>query len=163
MKHRKRASTRAAVSLLALLVATGAASAETIFTATMDGSQQVPPTESGATGYAVLILNDEETEVAYAITFTGLEGVEVGSHFHQALPGENGPSFISLPFGSPKIGVWPLSAHDVGDLRGGRVYVNIHTTLYPSGEIRGDISESTASAEEDPQALSWSRIKALYS
>lgn len=55
-----------------------------------------------------------------------------------------------------------LSAHDVGDLLAGRVYVNVHTTLYPSGEIRGDMSETAASAEDEPRASSWSRIKALY-
>jgi hypothetical protein len=131
-----------------------------VFVATLDASQNVPPTESPATGAALLVLNDAETEVAYTVTYSGLMGSEVGAHFHNAPPGENGSILHTLPMGTPKVGVWDVSLHDVGELYAGRIYVNVHSTAYFSGEIRGDITESLAAAIDERQ--SWSRIKALY-
>jgi hypothetical protein len=162
MNRRARIAARATTALLGVLLAAGTAPAETLFAATLDASQNVPPTGSGGTGTAVLILNDAATEVAYTVTYDGLEGVEIGAHFHRAPPGENGSILHSLPLGTPKLGVWEVTAHDVADLMAGMVYVNIHTDMYPSGEIRGDISQSTAAVSEEPLRLSWGRIKALF-
>jgi hypothetical protein len=148
--------------VLSLVSTTIPAEAETLFAATLDASQNVPPTGSGAIGTAILILNDSETEVAYSVTYQGLEGTEIGAHFHRAPPGENGQVLHSLPLGTPKHGVWDVTTHDVGDLNAGMVYVNIHTDMYPSGEIRGDISQSTAAISEEPVHLSWGRIKAMF-
>lgn len=162
MDRQWQMTTRAATLLVAVALITSSASAETLFTATLDGSQNVPPTGSTATGTAALILNDEETEVAYTVTYEGLEGDETAAHFHQAPPGENGSVLYTLPLGTPKIGVWRVTAHDVGYLFAGEVYVNIHTTAYLGGEIRGNISESAADVSDELLALTWSRIKALY-
>jgi len=140
----------------------GAASGETLFAAMLDGANNHPPTGSGGTGTATLILNDEETEVSYVVTYEGLEGAELDCHFHQGGPGEDGIILHHLPLGTPKFGVWEVSLHDVGDLYSDNVYINIHTTAYPSGEIRGNISQATASAEEERLADSWGQIKALF-
>ncbi|MFH1501853.1 MAG: CHRD domain-containing protein [Candidatus Eisenbacteria bacterium] len=157
-------STAAGVVMLAasLVFTTAAARAETLFLATLDGTQSVPPTASGATGSAVLILNDAQTEVSYAISYVDLEGNEIAAHFHNGIPGENGPIMHSLPAGTPKFGTWPVDAHDVGHLLGGRVYVNVHTDLFPGDEIRGDVSLSTTAVPEGPVRMTWGKIKALF-
>jgi hypothetical protein len=152
----------ATLVLVALtLSATETASAETLFEATLDQSQNVPPTGSPGTGSATLILNDAQTQVDYVITYTGLIGAETDAHFHRGAPGETGSPIFFLPLGTPKFGTWDISAHDVADLFAGMIYVNIHTTAFPGGEIRGDISESSAGIEGE-RSISWGRIKALY-
>ena len=160
MARRSQHTLRTALLVLVAAMAAGTAHGSVTFEATIDGAQMVPPTASPATGTAVLVLNDAETEVAYSVTYSGLEGVETGAHFHNAGPGQNGGILLTLPIGTPKAGIWVVTAHDVGELYAGRVYVNIHTTLYPGGEIRGNIVESVAAAPDD--GLTWGRIKALY-
>ena len=135
---------------------TTSASAETLFQATLNGVQAGTP--STATGSASLILNDAQTEVAYTITFSGLEGTEGAAHFHNAAPGQNGPVLAGLPLGSPKVGVWNVSPGDVVELFAGRVYINVHTDVYATGEIRGDVSFVAVPADE----TSWSEIKSDY-
>lgn len=160
MARRSRYMLRTALFVLIAAMAASAAHGSVTFEATLDEAQNVPPTGSPATGTAVLVLNDAMTEVAYTVTYSELQGTEVGSHFHNGAPGENGSIMHPLPMGTPKIGIWAVTIHDVGELFAGRVYVNVHSTLYFAGEIRGDITESVAAVAADP--LSWSRIKALY-
>jgi hypothetical protein len=50
------------------------AHATTIFTATMSGSQEVPPTPSTATGFATAILSDDQLTLAVTESFSGLVG-----------------------------------------------------------------------------------------
>jgi hypothetical protein len=132
--------------------------ADTAFEATITGGQAVPPNPSGAYGTVTVILNADETEAAYAINFAGLEAEQTAAHFHNAPPGEAGPVLFGLPLGSPLAGIWPVTPSDVIELFAGRVYLNIHSTLYPAGEIRGDLILTTVA--ETP--TSWGEIKTLY-
>jgi len=154
----KLVSTGKILALAALVVMGSAAAprAATIFTANIDGISSGTP--SPGTGTATLTLNDDETEVAYTIEFSGLLGSEVAAHFHNGVAGTTGPVLFGLAAGSPKIGVWPVGPVEVGHLFDGAVYVNIHTDLYPGGEIRGDIAFQTVPDE----AQSWGDIKALF-
>jgi len=132
------------------------AAAATLFTAVLDGD--TANTASFATGMATLTLNDAETEVAFHIEYTGLDGVEGPSHFHRGVPGTDGPVLFTLPSGSPKDGVWPVSPTEVSYLFGDAVYINVHTDVYPGGEIRGNVSFQSVPAEP----ASWSAVKALF-
>jgi hypothetical protein len=49
----------------------------------------------------------------------------------------NGPVLYPLPNGSPSFLEQVLTDQDIDQLRGGLWYVNVHSTLYPGGEIRG--------------------------
>ncbi len=128
---------------LALCAATPAG-AVTVFGATIDGAQSGTP--SAGTGTGIFILSDDETSLSYEISFSGLLAPETVSHFHKAPPGVSGGVVKNLPLGSPKIGVWsasdatqPLTAQSVADLKAGLLYINIHSSSYPGGEIRGQI------------------------
>lgn len=140
----------------ALLAVSGPARAETLYSATLNGA--LAGTPSPATGTATLILNDAQTEVSYTVEYSGLQGAEFAAHFHQGRPGEFGPVLLSLPLGSPKVGVWAVGPTEVDMLNQGRVYINIHTDLYPGGEIRGDITFQTV----DNESVSLGAIKALF-
>jgi hypothetical protein len=51
-----------------------------------------------------------------------------------------------------------ISLTNLDGMMDNRSYVNIHSSLYPGGEIRGQMTVTTVSAD----AGSWSAVKALY-
>ncbi len=156
MMSRQRVFRAALVALMMVALGAGSALAEKIYFATIDGPS-AGNTSPGA-GTATLTLNNTETEVSYVIEYSGLQGVEFIAHFHSAKPGESGPVLTALPVGSPKNGVWLVGPPEVVALNEGRVYVNIHTDLYPAGEIRGDIAFQTV----PNTAMSFGAVKALF-
>lgn len=151
-RHMGPAIVVVAISLLAAASASG----ETQYTATINGA--MAGTASSAVGTASLTLNTAETELSYIIEYGALDGDETVAHFHNAAPGVNGPVIEPLPAGSPKVGTWAVGIFEVGELNAGRIYINIHSTLYPGGEIRGNV-ESTTVAND---GVAWGSIKALY-
>jgi hypothetical protein len=58
---------------LVFLVATTKGNAELIFTATINGAQEVPPKATTATGFATFVLNDAMTALTYNATVFGLD------------------------------------------------------------------------------------------
>ncbi|HIH44658.1 MAG TPA: CHRD domain-containing protein [Candidatus Methanoperedenaceae archaeon] len=117
------------------------ANAELIdFVATLDGSQEVPPNVSPATGLGTFVLDTNANTLSFNIQYSGLVATETASHIHGPAPaGVNGPVIFPLPLNSPKIGVWNYPEAQEQNITAGLTYVNIHTTVYPGGEIRGQI------------------------
>jgi Cu/Zn superoxide dismutase len=115
--------------------------AETCFNAVIDGTQA--GTISSATGIGKFVLNDDETALTFHVTFVDLEGTETAAHIHN--DAEGGAVVKGLGLGSPKFGTWtstdpaPLNAQRIANLKAGLLYVNIHSTQDPNGEIRGQI------------------------
>ena len=106
----------------------------------IDGLQPVPPTNSPGTGIGDVTLQPNGM-LDFDIVFQGLLANEIAAHFHgPAMPGQNAGVQFGLPPGSPKIGsVGPLDAQQQSDLLEGLWYVNIHSTQFPGGEIRGQV------------------------
>jgi CHRD domain len=134
------------------------------FTAKLFGNMEVPPIETNATGLAEFrpILN--ENTVTYTLNVTDIDNV-TAAHIHSGKQGQNGPIVITLfkpDIPTPKMVSGLLSEGDItadnlqGPLAGKQLsellssmhsmglYVNVHTTQYPDGEIRGQISNSTS-------------------
>jgi hypothetical protein len=145
-------------SVGALLATATVAQAGTLFTAVLNGGNEVPAVDTPANGSVHLILNDDETEAEYMIEFAALSAAETGAHFHVAPPGANGGVTFALPLGTPKNGTWMLTPEDVTNLKEGNIYVNIHTEAFPGGEIRGNLAETPTPAEE----MTWGRVKSLF-
>lgn len=155
-------------ALSALAIGASGASAG-ILTANfmLTGGQEVPPNSSSALGIGQIDYDttDDTFDVSLyvvGIPLGNLLGVGPNSspvHIHLAPPGSNGGIVIDLGFlGSfvqSGLGI-ELNLTDVaagGTFGGvssdpavvqqafidGNLYVNIHTTLFPSGEIRGNI------------------------
>lgn len=126
-----------AVALLA--VSPVGSFAEVCFFAKIDGNQA--GTGSSATGTAWLTLNDAQTELTYNIEFSGLSAAETNAHIHS--DAEGGGIVHPLAAGSPKIGTWDTAGGLTGargiDLLAGSLYINIHSSNFPGGEIRGQI------------------------
>lgn len=144
---------------LAALIATplSANAAVLDYEATLEGSQEVPPNPSPATGSATISIDTDANTLTYTIMYSGLVGAETAAHIHGfAAAGANAGVQHPLPAGSPKNGVWNYAEGDEASILAGLTYINIHTSDYPGGEIRGQIVESNSVAVE-PTA--WSGIK----
>lgn len=146
----------AAGCALLLTAAAGPAAADLVYSAVIDGA--TAGTTSAATGTVTMILNQAETEIAYEVVFAGLEGSETGAHFHNGAAGQIGARLQTLLPGSPKVGTWSVGPTEVAELNAGRIYINIHSSLFPTGEIRGNLEFTAVSAEPS----SWGAVKALY-
>jgi|SRR5262245_17936988 len=145
-----------ALSAAALLVIAGVAGAQT-YSAIITGPQD--GTSSPGTGTGSFTL-DASKILSFNITYSGLTATETAAHIHCcAPPGQAGGVLFGLPATSgTKVGtVGPLTPTQEGNLNAGLMYVNIHTTANPGGEIRGQIF-NTVSVE----ASTWGRVKALY-
>ncbi|MFT5232723.1 MAG: hypothetical protein ACI9UK_001225 [Candidatus Krumholzibacteriia bacterium] len=139
-------------SLLALAVFASGATAEMVFTTTIDGP--AAGTGSSGTGSATLTLNDEETEVAYVAAIGNLQGFETGAHFH----GVDDIRHHNLDLGPNKSGTWDITPAQVIELKAGNVYINVHSDVFIMGEIRGDFDLGSVASEFQE----WGAIKALY-
>ena len=109
------------------------------FTATLEGQQEVPAVTSPAKGVATFVMSPDKISFTYYITYTGLTSTETMAHFHKAPKGVSGGVVYALSNSAPKEGMQSLTAADVADIEAGRWYVNVHTSNFPSGEIRGQI------------------------
>lgn len=152
------------VALLVLGASTAFANENRNFRANLSGAEEVadPPVETLARGQAIFQLSKDGTELSYKLIVANIENVTM-AHIHLAPAGVNGPVVAWLyPSGPPPqliegrfSGVLaegvitadnlvgPLDGATMEDLideiRGGNTYVNVHTSQYPAGEVRGQI------------------------
>lgn len=135
-----------------------------VFIAPMSPDQEVTttPVESRARGVSTFRLSRDGQALHYQILVNRLENVTM-AHIHIAPAGANGPVAVWLyPDGPPPMliegrtdgvlargtitdarVIGPLAGQGLEGLlealRDGRAYVNVHTSRYPAGEIRGQV------------------------
>lgn len=112
----------------------------TVFKATLKGSSEVPSNTSTATGTTILTFNEDTKKFTAVTTYSGL--IPAGGHIHMAAEGANGP--VIYPFGTSLASPITyesdvLTEVQVKALFDKMLYVNLHTTAFPSGEIRGQL------------------------
>jgi CHRD domain len=140
--------TLSSISLIVSVSADPTAQEEpTNFTAQLDGTQEVPPRETEATGEASFQLRDE-TQLDFTLNLLDVKNF-VAAHIHCASAGENGPVGVTLLGSLPPPGLgsvdifsfqatittpdagngceWADVAAVVEAMRSGNTYVNIHT------------------------------------
>ena len=111
------------------------------FGARLNGTQEVPPNGTAATGVATITLNANGS-LTYNVTVTGMTGN--AAHFHEAPFGSGVPGSIEVPLvGGPT--TWsgtslPLAAEQIEKLQTKQWYVNVHSVAFPGGQIRGQIA-----------------------
>jgi hypothetical protein len=135
-----------------------------VFIAPMSPDQEVTttPVESHARGISTFRLSPDGQALHYQILVNRIENVTM-AHIHIAPAGANGPVAVWLyPDGPPAMliqgrtdgvlaqgtitdprVIGPLAGQGLEGLlealRDGRAYVNVHTSRYPAGEIRGQV------------------------
>jgi len=149
-----------ALAGLASVSCNNALEGKEVFIATLTGGQEVPGRETAASGSAQIIV--EGNQITYSIEVDDITSI-IQSHIHIAPAGVNGPVRLFLYPAPPATLPAPLitvteksilveatvNASDVTGvsyaelleaMRSGNAYVNVHTTQFPSGEIRGIIN-----------------------
>lgn len=114
---------------------------EIVLTASLDGSQEVPPVTTTGKGTAWAVLSADFSTLKYQVTFARLKGRYSQSHFHVGAEGTSGPVAQAITFaGNTASGTWTsLPDSIVRHLLRGKIYVNIHSDSVASGEIRGNL------------------------
>ena len=117
------------------------------YSAALLGANEVPAVISPAVGRSWLFLNAQTNELFYHIDVAAIDNI-TAAHIHRAAAGVNGPVIATLydgappPFGpgDPIYGVVNLSPLDIVTLEAEGFYINVHTSDFPAGEIRGQIT-----------------------
>jgi uncharacterized repeat protein (TIGR01451 family) len=116
-----------------------------LFVATLDGAHEVPPTNSTGSGTATLLLSPDETRARVSLNFAGLTSGETAAHIHgPAAAGVSAPALFPLPLGQVSDFQILLTPSQVQDLKNGLLYINVHSTTFTSGEIRGQFASSSS-------------------
>ena len=118
------------------------ATADTIsYGAELKGTSEVPPTASTGAGSVALTFDTASKQLEWKGSYAGLSGDATAAHFHgPAEVGTNAGVMIPIAsFKSPFTGTAGLSDAQAADLAMGRLYINLHTSKFPNGEIRGQV------------------------
>jgi hypothetical protein len=134
----------------------------------LSGYEENPDVSTVATGSLSLRVNDAAETITYTLRYSGLEGEVQQAHVHFGKRAVNGGVLLFLcsnldngPAGTPEcpqsgtvtrtVGaadIVPLEAQGieagnfaetVAAIRAGRTYANVHSTKWPSGEVRAQI------------------------
>ncbi|HKP68507.1 MAG TPA: CHRD domain-containing protein [Pyrinomonadaceae bacterium] len=140
MRNRSLTLILATVFLTAL---SGTARAET-FTAYLTGAQEVPAVATTATGYARIVVNEGAGTINFTVVFNGLSSAQTQSHIHA--PAAIGATVgVAINFGTVGgtsgtiSGSAAITPTQISQLRAHLGYVNVHSSNFPGGEIRGQL------------------------
>jgi uncharacterized protein (DUF1800 family) len=122
---------------------------------------------TNASGSSFLRLNAAETEAIITANYSGLSSAFFGMHVHNdMIPGGGTANIIAdleepgdvqlLPDGTFRWVIKPTAGYSVADLvqhlKDGKVYFNVHSVNFPSGEIKGYFSRLEGSPSFVPPA-----------
>ncbi len=119
----------------------------TRLTATLSGASEVPPPgDPDGTGTARVNIDATKGQACYEVEVKGLDR-PVGMHIHEGEPGKAGP--VVVPLTTPTAtDTTTTGCVDADRTLLGRVtaqpgdfYVNVHTSTYPQGAVRGQLSQ----------------------
>ena len=156
------------LSLALALTLGGAASALATtfsYSATLLGTNEVPPNGSPATGFASIVYDDVAATITVSVSWSGLTAPATAGHIHgPATTAQN--AGVLFPFSGVPAAItgaiptqsFAINSTQVGYLNGALLYVNIHTSNFPGGEIRGQIYAATTPTA----SVTWGRLKFLY-
>ena len=108
-------------------------------TATLAGSKQVPPVASANTGTTVVNVDPGTGVLSWSTTSSVPIASVLGHHIHQAASGSNGPVVVN--FGGAYSGSVTIATALAAQIafNPSNFYVNLHTTTFQTGEIRGQL------------------------
>jgi len=110
------------------------------------GANEVPPSGSPGTGHADVTYDKTTRTLTWTINYSGLESQVIMVHFHgPASPSDHtAPIQIWIASGtgvqSPLHNWTSIAPSQEQDLLSGRWFIRIHTTKYPQGALRGQLT-----------------------
>jgi hypothetical protein len=119
----------------------------------LNGGQEVPTSTSTATGGGIVSVSRDMSNAHVMYVASGLSSAETSTHIHNGVMGVSGGVAYDLSSAYMNNGVFTYlkstdaspftmaAAHkDLAD----SLYINIHTTNFPNGEVRGQIGMDCA-------------------
>jgi hypothetical protein len=132
------------------------AAAQQKFSVYLSGRQAVPANNSPGSGTCMITLNATETQVTVECTYRNLTSNAVGAHIHDNGPvGVIGSIRYDFSFTGGRTGAitssltFNTTPAQVADLRSNKWYVDVHTSNFPNGEIRGQVKRANVPADYD--------------
>ena len=131
---------------LAVALGVGTASAQWTFQATLSGLGETPVNGSPGTGFGTVVLNAAQTQITVDESWSGITTPATASHIHgPGGVGTNAP--VLFPFsgvpaatsGSIPEQTFAINSTQVSYLFSGFLYMNVHSSTFPGGEIRGQL------------------------
>jgi hypothetical protein len=156
----KRLLCGAAVAAALLISATPSSAQVVNMTATLSGGEETPAPGllTGAVGLATVAVDPVAEEISVTLALFNFSTGTTAGHIHVAPRGIAGPVVINFPIPTGRTGDLPLTfrvgasafvarpeigiatmADAIQAIVGGGAYVNIHTSQFPAGEIRGQL------------------------
>jgi hypothetical protein len=145
------ATLAAAALILALAGSVLAARPVFVFQTLMTGAAEVPgPGDPDAIGHATIVLVPDTDTVCWVVNWTGIDGTVTASHIHgpateSEAAGVVLPLFVAASFNSTGVDQGCTSDMALSDLIDAIIaspdlyYVNVHSTVFPGGAIRGQL------------------------
>jgi hypothetical protein len=142
------------------------------FQANLLGVNEVPATPGTGTGVGTVYLSPDQTTITVDFSFSGLSAPATAAHIHgPAGAGTN--ASVLFPFagvpaatsGSIPRQSFAITPAQVGFLQTGLLYMNVHNSIYPGGEIRDQIRlvPSTGLTSANSSITNTSPTTATYS
>ena len=150
---------------------TASAQTSVVMRTTLTGGEETPNLVlSGAVATAEVAVDTVNQELAVRLRVFNLPNGSTASHIHVGPKGLGGPVVIDFPIGTGRTGDFTLNfrvhegpafharpeigintfADALQSIAGGNAYVNIHSSAFPGGEIRGQLSVADPNTPQFP-------------
>ncbi|MES2774263.1 MAG: CHRD domain-containing protein [Bacteroidota bacterium] len=121
----------------------------TFLKAILQGSQEVPANASPGKGTVIVKYNSDTKLLELTGDYQNLGTAASASHIHgPAAPGVNAGVLVTITNTGGTSGTLTatatLSPVNEASLLAGNMYVNVHTSAFPGGEVRGQLGTTTA-------------------
>jgi hypothetical protein len=157
----RRVLSLAIAGAFTLLFSAQAQAQTVVYTATLSGSNEAPPVAAtGAGGFATVTVNMATQTIEWVVDVYNLPSGVTAAHIHVGGTGVAGPVVINFTVpttasndfriagsarASDVVARQPQGVNTFEDLvqalATGHGYVNVHTSVNPGGEIRGQLAE----------------------
>ncbi len=147
---------KARVAALFIVMGTGVALAQpaqagstVTLTTSLNGAEVPTGGDRDATGFATLVIDKSAKSLCFNLNWSAVDGTVTATHVHVAPVGQVGPGFVALfggmTFGGTDsaTGCVPVTSSQISALTKtpSNYYVNLHSTTYPDGAIRGQLGD----------------------
>jgi hypothetical protein len=132
-----------AVALLGLLGIAPAQAEVQNFTSAMTAAEETPPGPEGATGTGKFSIDEAASTFCYEVTWNDKTGEPNAGHIHRGKKGLQGPNVINFQLPDKPKDCLKADAALLKEIAAdpSGFYVNIHTGMYPTGAIRGQLQK----------------------
>jgi hypothetical protein len=147
-----------AATALILTLAGPSAAQEVRMGAALTGGEETPPVLTGALGTADVVVDVTRKSVTVVLNLFNLPNATTAGHIHVGPRGIAGPVVLDFTFPRdltgdqaltfvvtsrdfiprPTVGIATID-DAIQAIVGGNAYINVHSTAFPAGEVRGQI------------------------